>query len=69
MKLHDLGATVLILSLLFGSHFLLKAKNPQYNEFIGDIKQHVSDFNEKYIDPFRTPEDDIDNPVWNSDIG
>ncbi len=67
MKLHDLGATVLIIGLLLGGHLLAKKNNPEYKAFITDVKQGVSDFNTRYIDPKRTPQYDIE--TWDTDIG
>ena len=71
MILRDMGATVLIIGLLLGGHFLAKNYSPEYAAAYQNVKAKAQPYFDKakqfetdYIDPYRTPTDGIDNPVW-----
>ena len=72
MILRDMGATVLVVGLLFAAHIAGKTYSPEYAAGYANVKAAVTgavgpylDKAERdYVDPYRTPTDGIDDPVW-----
>jgi hypothetical protein len=63
-KLFDLGATALIIVLVIGTVYAANKYSPAFNSGYNKAIGGASEFNRKYVDPYRTPQDGIDHPQW-----
>ncbi len=65
MKLFDGGLTViLVVAALLAANYAGKKYSPQYKAGYDRVVAKVVAFEKKYVDPYRTPEDGIDDPVF-----